>query len=311
MKTSTDLKKLFKKEDLMSNLEKKILIEEAIQNKNFFLVYQPKVSILKESLGEVCGLEALVRWNYNNETIFPSVFIDFCEKQKLIIPLGRYVIENVARDLNNWLEKGSTIVPCSINVTREQLHGNYRLLHLDQKSSFIEEVQFILEGYDLDSSLFEFELIERDTFNPKNNEEKRITFSDLKPVLEGLRNMGCKLSIDDYDEDGQHNIGTIRSRLFDFLKIDKKDIDSIPLKLSENRRPLDFSVFNDFLHYKENYQIPLIAEGVESKEQLNFLRTIEWHEQKIDMVQGFYFSRPIYPQEVAKVLVRGHFDSKF
>ena len=343
--TADEVKKIFSKDKFSDLFLKSRIIHEALENGNFFLEYQPKISILEESLGEVKGLEALLRLKYKGEIIQPGIFIDYCEKNKLIIPIGAYVIEQIAKDMVNWRSQNSNIVPCSVNITQEQLHLECRSMYYDPSFSFAKQASIIMEKYKLSNELLEFEMIERDTSSNYNeiifevvskilslqkkdislnfksileniqlNSFKRITFDDVLPFLKEINSEGFILSIDDYGK-GMHNTNTLTSNLFSILKLDKTTIDLIPKVLSKNTMPLEFRPFYDFLHYKKNYCVSLVAEGVESFEQLNFLRTIgvtdNFNMDHFDMVQGYYFSKPISKEKIPAILKPGYFSEYF
>jgi EAL domain-containing protein (putative c-di-GMP-specific phosphodiesterase class I) len=323
--------------------EKTEFIHEALEDELLYLVYQTKVSILKKSLGKVIGLEALIRLNHNGEEIEPRVFIDFCEREKLVIPIGTYVTEKVAKTMSEWRSQGVKLVPCSINITREQLYPKYRSLHYDPSYSFAQQTKDIISKYALKTELFDFETIERDTSNVLEETKreiatalmkiqysgvmlsskiiedtinkinpKKLNFEDVKPELQELKKLGFKLSIDDYGS-GEHNVDTLLTGLFDNLKLDKTTIQLIPQVLMDIRKntPLEFKPFFDFLHYGSNYNLNLIAEGVESIEQLNYLRFLDYHGKMYDAVQGYYFSKPVPSNEIPNLLRPGYFDEHF
>jgi EAL domain-containing protein (putative c-di-GMP-specific phosphodiesterase class I) len=334
--------------DLLQNkdstlVQKSHFIYDALEKGNFYVMYQPKVSILRESLGTVIGLEALIRLNHNGEEIGPWAFIDFCEKEKLIIPIGTYVTQQVAETMNQWKLDGMTLVPCSINVTREQIYPGYRSLHYDQPYSFAQQTKDIISKFDLETHLFDFEIIERNTSNIleetkreiimtlmeiQNNgttlskkiiEEilekinpRKLEFDDIKPELLELKKIGFKLSVDDYGS-GEHNVDTLLTGVFDTLKLDKKTIDLIPQVLMDVERgtPIEFKPFFDFLHFGSNYGLDLIAEGVESLEQLNYLRFLEYYGKMYTGVQGFYFSKPVLKEEIPDLLKPNYFEKYF
>lgn len=302
-------------------VEKRDIILSSLKQGNFVLEYQPKVSIIPKTLGKVTGLEALVRLKIDDQLISPYHFIDFCERSKLIVTLGDYLLEQAAKDMKQWEKMGAILVPCSLNVTREQLiprnrialgtnfNGSYSsyLSEVTPSHTILEHIEKVSKHYDLPNSIFELELIERDT---AGSIDERISFEELTPILNQIKNNGYLLSIDDYGR-GSHNINTLRSGVFDYLKIDREETSQIPIHLMSHATVWDPRVFNDFLHYSSNYNLSTVVEGVESKEQLDFLRVLDFNNRKFDAVQGYYFSKPLSADKVPKVLAPGYFKDKF
>ncbi len=336
VKTALELKNLFKDSSISTLAAKHKVIHEAIEDDNpenyFFLEYQPKVSIHEETLGETMGLEALIRWYFNGEVISPYFFIEYFEKSNLIIPVGEKVLEKVCDDMNFWRSSGLSLVPCSINISKEQLYSRTRQLYHSFDFSFANHAREIIHKKGLEEALFEFEYIERETSDPLMYVKKKImerlfirkatctkeevsdfldqqifdqvSFKSILGELKELKNgypNSFRLSIDDYGG-GIHEMSMLRSNVFDTLKVDKNIIDFILQENVGSPQGEKLKPLYDFLHLKSNYHVHLIAEGVESKRQLDILRAITYNGETFDAVQGFYFSKPISAQEIAKVL---------
>ena len=324
---ANDIKSIFSKSKSRNIFEDPFLVEKrdiilsSLKEGRFVLEYQPKVSIESKSVGKVTGLEALVRLKIEDELVSPYFFIEFCERSKLIVNLGDYLFEQAARDMKQWKEDGARLVPCSINVTREQLVSRNRTIlgtnsnpnyssypsEVTTSSTLLDHIKKICENYGIPEEMFELELIERDT---AGSIDERISFEEILPILYQIKQRGHKLSIDDYGN-GSHNINTLKSSVFDYLKIDREQTSQIPIHLMSHNTVWDLRIFNDFLHYSSNYNLKTVVEGVESKEQLDFLRVLEFNNKKFDSIQGYYISKPLPVDKVSKVLAPGHFKDKF
>ncbi len=325
--TPNDIKSIFsnsKSKNIFDDpflVEKRDIILTSLKEDRFVLEYQPKVSIEPNSVGEVTGLEALVRLKIEDELISPYFFIEFCERSKLIVDLGDYLFEQAARDMKMWKEGGAKLVPCSINVTREQLvsrnraalgtnsNPNYSSYTSDMttSSTLLDHIEKISEKYGVPREMFELELIERDT---AGSIDERISFEEILPILYQIKQRGHKLSIDDYGN-GSHNINTLKSNVFDYLKIDREQTSQIPVHLMSHNTVWDPRIFNDFLHYSSNYNLKTVVEGVESKEQLDFLRVLEFNNRRFNSIQGYYISKPLPSDKIPSILIPEYFKDKF
>ncbi|MDF1882222.1 EAL domain-containing protein [Sulfurimonas sp. MAG313] len=249
------------------NVETKL--HHAIKNKEFRLSYQPKVD---SQTNKVVGAEALLRWdNHELGHISPSIFIPIAEESSLINEIGKWVILKVCEDLA-YLKSNFNNNPCiSLNVSSSQiLHQNLPQL-----------IQEGLDKYSLSYQCLELEFTEKMLI--KQAKQSLI-------VLNQLDKMGITLSIDDFGT-GYSSLNYLRTLPIHTLKIDKSFIKDTPHSQS------DCAIAKSIISLAHNLNLNVIAEGVETMEQLIFLRDNACH-----TIQGFYFSKPLDLNEFAVYL---------
>jgi EAL domain-containing protein (putative c-di-GMP-specific phosphodiesterase class I) len=243
-------------------------LRAAIENEEFFLCYQPLIDIKTEKM--VC-MEALIRWKHPGKGIIsPMDFIPLAEETRLIIPLGEWVLQNACRQLKGWHDMGYIGYSLSVNVSIIQL----------QQSNFAEVVSRILAETGLLPEYLELEITES------------IIMESIHTVarnLERLMEQGVVISIDDFGT-GYCSLKYLQKLAISSLKIDRTFIHNI--KVDVNRAIIDTVIS---LGHKMNLEI--IAEGVETEEQYDYLKR-----KGCDKVQGYYFSKPLLPEELIEVL---------
>lgn len=242
-----------------------VSIYRALQNNSFYLVYQPKISLEED---KVQGVEALLRWNNNTYGNIPiSQVIKIAEEVDFINYITKWVIQNAIKQLKAWQEQGKSI-SIAINISARDLN-DYSL------------VKFVTDSilfYEINPSLLEFELTERSIIE---NEEK------VFRILNEFKDLGIKVSLDDYGTGYNSLMYLVKSLFkFDYVKIDKIFIDEIT---NENTQILIRGIVNA----AHGLGIRIIAEGVETEEQLNILKNME-----CDIIQGYYYSKPLQPEEL-------------
>lgn len=248
---------------------------QALKADEFCLYYQPKVEIQNF---DIVGLEALIRWNHpEHGLIFPNDFISLAEDHDLIIPLGHWVITAVCRQLAQWRKRGIPLVPVAINVSVKQL----------QDELLLETILGALSKYRLQAHLLEIEVTESCFIDD---------IDSAKAVLEKLRAEGLRISLDDYGT-GYAGLSHIKTLPIYALKIDRSFIRDIR---NDNS---DAMIVASTVSLARNLGLKVIAEGVESKEQLMHLKVIG-----CDQVQGFYLQRPVSSEQIEPVLQKGRFD---
>lgn len=242
-----------------------ISIYHALQNDSFYLVYQPKINLEND---EIQGVEALLRWNsdtYGNVPI--SEVIKIAEEAGFINYITKWVIKNAMIQLKNWQDNGKKI-KIAINISAKDLN-DYTIL------DYIKET---INLYEIDPTYLEFELTERSLIE---NQEK------VFGILNEIRNIGIKVSLDDYGTGYNSLMYLVKVFFkFDYVKIDKIFIDEIQ---NSNTRIL----IEGIISLAQGLGVKIIAEGVESEEQLNILKKI-----KCDIIQGYYYSKPLRPMEL-------------
>ncbi len=251
--------------------EKKIesCIFTAFDNREFYVVYQPKISI---STGKVVGAEALVRWDSATlGKVMPDDFIPIFERNGSVVKLDFFVYESVFKFLYDNIKNNIPVVPISLNMSR--LHTN--------TGAFLEMFDKLLKQYNIPPSLIEIEILERSVSRGNGS---------LKPVIEGLHDRGFHVSMDDFGT-GESSLNMLDTIPVDTLKIDKnflreqKDWETtkqIIMKIVELARDLKKTV---------------VCEGVENKAQVEFLNSIN-----CDIAQGFFYSKPLLSWELSEFL---------
>jgi len=253
-------------------------IESSIRNKDFIVFYQPKYGIQGE---RPClqSAEALVRWKHPElGMISPGEFIPLFEKNGLIQKLDRYVWEEAAEQIRKWREKYGVTIPVSVNVSRVDVYN--------------PEFKNIL-----DDILSEAEITSRELMLEITESAYSEDAEGLIRLIDNLRDKGFKIEMDDFGT-GYSSLNMITTIPIDVLKMDMKFIrnmhkDEKSLKLVE--LIVDIAKF---------LKVPVVAEGVEEESQVNTLKKMG-----CDLIQGYYFSRPVPPEEF-EVLIEKELNSQ-
>ncbi|WP_088103923.1 putative bifunctional diguanylate cyclase/phosphodiesterase [Halalkalibacter urbisdiaboli] len=238
-------------------------LRNALENKEFSLYYQAQVNI---DTGDITGLEALLRWNHPvSGLIPPNEFIPLAEKTGLIIPIGEWVLEEACRQIKKWLDKGLPLIKVAVNLSPQQF----------LKQNLAEVIEDILIRTNLEPQYLELEI----------TESMAMDFTYAVNVLRQLRDLGIQISMDDFGT-GYSSLSYLKSFSINCLKIDKSFMTDI--LVDEN----DAKIVGAIIAMAQSLGIKVIAEGVENKEQLKFLR-----QQQCNVVQGYYFMKPIPAKE--------------
>lgn len=237
---------------------------EAVLNREFLLHYQPKIDIASM---KVVSMEALVRWQHSKKgLIFPNAFIPYAEQNGLIAPLGEIVIDQACKQLKEW--KGTKLdqQTMAINFSKVQL------LDVD----IVDKLLVMTKRYGIEPSEIEIEI----------TESMFITdFDSLVDQLKNLKEVGFKISLDDFGI-GYTSMNVIHKLPLDFLKIDKSLID----ECTTSKETL--VLLEAIIDMAKKLSLKVIAEGVESKEQVDVLTDLG-----CDLIQGYYFSKPVSGNE--------------
>lgn len=237
-------------------------MEEALRNHEFKVVYQPKTFTKTE---RVTGAEALVRWIRNGEVISPDKFIPLFERNKFIIKLDLYIFEQVCKDIASWKEKYNYVPIVSINVSKEHFSNE----------NFVDEYVEITDKYHIDRSSIDLEITESATID---------THIDVLAIFHKIKEKGFIISIDDFGT-GYSSLSMLQSMPIDIIKIDKVFVDKADLQSDRN-------IINYIMLIAKRLGVKTIVEGVETKEQVEFVRQL-----KCDVIQGYYYSKPIFREE--------------
>ena len=244
-------------------------LQRAVKRRELLLQYQPMVDI---STGNLTGAEALVRWNHPEFGLLsPDEFIPLADETGLIIEIGEWVLGQACRQAKSWHDAGFLSMSISVNVSAVQL-GQPHLL---------AQVAGILEETGLDPSSLELEITESVLMQ---DAEASIS------MLHALKKLGIKLSVDDFGT-GYSSLSYLKRFPIDILKIDKSFIRDLVAK------PDDSAIVRAVAGLAQSLNLLVLAEGVESEEQLRFL-----HKEKCDRAQGYFFSRPLNPEALLALL---------
>lgn len=245
-------------------------IPEAIRNREFVAFYQPKVHM---STGELYGCEALVRWFKDGVQIPPSDFVPVAEESGLITQLDRYMLEAVCRDLRTWLDKGIEPVPVSVNYSQMDFYSE----------DLIPATLEIIHKYAIPGKYLEIEITESSFLD---------NYHALEEFIEAMHQNGIRVSLDDFGT-GYSSLNMIKHLDLDTIKLDKSFFDNLD-KQNESDRVVLRSIADMFNQLHKT----TISEGVETAEQINFAKEIG-----CDIIQGYYYDRPLSYEEFTKRLV--------
>lgn len=238
-------------------------LRRAYQDNALEVFYQPQFDI---STGNICGAEALLRWTHPEiGAISPDEFIPLAEDSGLIVDIGSWVIERACENLCEILDRGLHPGPVSINVSARQL----------RETGFCRSVLDPIRHYGIHPGYIQLEVTETAV---AQNRDTAIS------LLASLRSKGVRVAIDDFGT-GYSSLSYLQQMPFDVIKIDKSFIDKIGSGVTSN------NICRTIIRMAEELGKKSIAEGVETSEQLEFLRR-----NGCDLVQGFFYSKPL-PQD--------------
>lgn len=245
---------------------------EALHNGEFKVYYQPKVS---SQTYTVTGGEALSRWFRDGLMISPGEFIPVIERNGMICMLDFYVLEQVCKDIMAWLKKGMTVGRMSINFSRKHLSNPH----------LVEDIMDVLHKYDMASRYVEIELTET---------VDEVESSLLIDFIRRMKHYNIAVSIDDFGT-GYSSLNMLRSFAVDVLKIDKSFINDL-----EGRNRV---VLSNIIHMAQELDMEVVAEGVETREQADYLKEIG-----CETLQGFLFDRPLPREEFETRILNGKYE---
>jgi diguanylate cyclase (GGDEF)-like protein/PAS domain S-box-containing protein len=245
-------------------------LRKALEQNQLSLYYQPQIEL---TTGQVVGFEALLRWEHPKfGMISPDEFIPLAEETGLIVPIGKWVLKTACEQNKAWQKAGLTAVTVAVNISVCQF----------QDENFVDFVINALDDTELDPEYLELEITE----SVMQDLEKS------KHLLNELKKLGVSLAIDDFGT-GYSSLSYLRHLPIDKIKIDKSFVDDI---LYHSNQGLMVKTIIDMGNH---LQFSVIAEGIELKEQLDFL---EQNECKIG--QGYYFSQPLPAEQIEDFLKR-------
>lgn len=246
-------------------------LQDAVQNEELTLYYQPRVDLESR---RIVGMEALVRWQHPEiGMIPPAQFIPLAEETGLIVPIGEWVLREGCRQNAKWRAKGLPDIRLSVNLSPAQF----------RQPDLYESIMSVVTESGLAEDSLELELTESMLMDNPN-----ATVTTLKR----LKNSGIHLSIDDFGT-GYSSLSYLKRFPIDALKIDRSFVKDITTD------PDDAAISTAIILLGHSLRLSVVAEGVETEAQLEFLRALKCNE-----VQGFLFSPPVPPDQVEELLVR-------
>jgi EAL domain-containing protein (putative c-di-GMP-specific phosphodiesterase class I) len=235
----------------------------------FLLHYQPKMRI---DSGEMTSTEALIRWNRpGHGLVLPGLFVPALEDSGLIVPVGAWVIDMACRQLREWQRSDLDHVGIAVNVSSRQV----------REERFVAQVADAVHEHRIDPTLLEFEITE--TTLMAHGEGTDVT-------LRKLKDLGVSISIDDFGT-GYSNLAYLKRFQVDAIKIDIAFIRDVTTNAD------DAAIAIAIINMAHSLRLKVVAEGVETQEQLDFLRVYG-----CDEIQGYFLSRPLPAAELSEKL---------
>ena len=250
--------------------ERKIIgeFDRALDNEEFVMFLQPQVDVS----GKPFGSEALVRWQHPDKGLLaPGVFIDVLEKTGFVYRLDRYMWDKAVKQLAEWKKRGINDYHISVNISTKDFYL------IDVYETFVG----LVEKYDIDPKLLKLEITETALMSD---------FNKNMVIIKRLQKYGFDIEIDDFGS-GFSSFGMLQDYDFDILKIDMSFI----RKIGEN--PKTKSIVHSIIGMAHEIGIKTVAEGVETEEQVSFLR-----QSGCDYIQGYYYSKPLPEEEFVEFL---------
>lgn len=251
------------KQKYLNRLDLETQLRKATENKEFILYYQPQVDV---NLNKIIGMEALIRWNNPKLGIIsPVKFIPLAEETGLIVPIGKWALEQAIKQTKAWHDMGFSNLTVAVNISPVQFK-NCKITNIIKES---------LKKYNFPGKYLEVEITEGFLMENLNSIEKDLT---------KIKNMGIKIAIDDFGT-GYSSLSYLKELNIDKIKIDREFIKDYP-------KDDDGTIAKTIVNLAQNLNLNVITEGVETDTQLKFIKDI-----KCNLVQGYYFSPPVNTHE--------------
>ena len=256
-------------EQLPKQLELETDLHDALKNNQLQLYYQPLIDV---KTGKPCGMEALIRWPHPQQGfISPMRFIPLAEETGLIVPIGEWIIREACEQTKKWHDMGFTTLKVAVNLSEKQLH----------QKDLIQMIKNILAETKFDPRFLEMEIT-----------ETAILDDSVTAIIKEFSAMGISLAVDDFGT-GYSGLSYLKRFSIDKLKIDQSFIRDIP----ENNDSI--TIVSAIIAMAKELDIHTLAEGVETKEQLQFLQS-----RNCDYIQGYYFSKPLEKTFMTEFLIK-------
>ena len=264
---------LFYSEEMNDHLSARIAretkLQGALERSEFVLHYEPKVEI---HTGRITGMEALIRWQHPELGLIPPIeFIGHAETSGLIVPIGAWVLRTACASSQKLQNRLATPLTVSVNLSARQFEDKHLL----------REIERALKESALKPGSLELEITESMVMRDIQGSKK---------ILEGIKSMGIRLAIDDFGT-GYSSLVSLKRFPFDCIKIDRSFIKDIP------HDPDDVAITQAIIAMAHSLRLKVVAEGVETREQLDFLTELGCHE-----FQGYYFKKAQPADDFSKLL---------
>jgi EAL domain-containing protein (putative c-di-GMP-specific phosphodiesterase class I) len=247
-------------------------LRRALERQEFALHYQPIVNLIT---GEITGAEALLRWTHPTRGLVPPAqFIPVAEDCGLILPIGNWVLHEACKQARAWEAEGFSLPTMAVNISAMEFRND----------SFLEGIFTVLEKTGLDPKALELEITESVLMKRAES---------TQTILKTLRARGVQVAVDDFGT-GYSSLSYLRKFPIDALKIDQSFVRQI------TTAPDETTIVTAIIGMGRSLKLRVVAEGVETPAELAFLQS-----HKCDEAQGYFFSRPVLPQEFAKLLKTG------
>ncbi len=244
-------------------------LRRAVQEDQLTLHYQPQISL---ATGRIIGAEALVRWNDPERgLVHPSAFVPLAEESRLILPIGEWVLRTACRQMREWQDRGLGLERVSVNLSARQV----------QQQDLVDMVSQALAESGINGSALELEITETTAMQNAD-----VTVD----VLNELRELGIAISIDDFGT-GYSSLNYLKRFPISSVKIDGTFIRDVASSQS------DAAIVSAVIGIARSLHLQVIAEGVETGEQLSFLRR-----RRCDAAQGYLFSRAVNAEKFGRIL---------
>jgi PAS domain S-box-containing protein len=246
----------------------------ALARHEFALHYQPKIDLASKA---IVGVEALLRWRHPERGFIPPAhFVPIAEETGLILPIGQWVVREACRQSRAWLDAGLPPLPMAVNISAIEF----------RRRDFLERIRAILDETRLDPQCLELELTESVLM---------VHAESTVSMLKSLKNLGVQLTVDDFGT-GYSSLSYLRQFPVDSLKVDRSFVHEISSKSD------DAVIVRAVISMGNSLKKRVIAEGVETREQLDFLTAAGCEE-----AQGYYFNPPMVAEQLAALLEAGDF----
>ena len=243
---------------------------QALGNNSLYLHYQPIINLQSQTIS---GVETLLRWNHpKHGQVTPDKIISIAEESDLILSLGDWILNTACEQLNQWKQQGISDLHLAVNISTRQFNDKHNCLTLIKK---------LIQQYQLPPKTLQLEITES------------ILLEDSRLILETLselKQLGVLLSVDDFGT-GYSSLSYLRRFPVDILKIDQSFIKDLSLGSGDD------TLIKAIISMGQSLNLKVIAEGVESEEQLSFLQT-----HCCDYVQGYYYSKPVPAEKIVELV---------